>query len=127
MRELNGFIVIANDGQEIGETNYWGTEHAMAGLCFMSTNAGAIRLLVPKQAEGYLEEMKTGKRVTIEKGFQNPRCVDIVFEDGSNSPFFLAIDRQQIDVLLSPRKRVPFAVWTEAGKQIQLFADVKRL
>jgi hypothetical protein len=127
MKQIGGFIGIANKGQDIGDTNYWGTEQALAGLCYVSMNAGAIRLLVPKPIEGYVEEMKTGKRVSIEKGYQDPRCVDIVFEDGTHSPFFVAIARQQMDCILAPRKRVPFSVWTEAGKQLQLLADIKKL
>lgn len=124
---VNGFITIGNNGQEISKTNYWATEHAKKGLCFLSTNAGAIRLLVPEAARGYLEEMKTGKRITIEKSLHDSRCVDIVFEDGTDMPFFLAIDKQQIDRALSPGKNVTFAVWTEHGKELQFKAVIKTI
>ena len=127
MKEITAFIAIANDGQDIRTTNYWNTGFAMAGLCFVCTNAGAIRLLVPKAGECYIDEMRTGKKVTVERGFQNPLAVDVVFEDGTDTPFRISMDRQQIDGPLCPQMRAPFTVWTEAGKQLQLLADVMEL
>ncbi len=76
------FISIGNKGQELASTNYWSSEQALAGLCFASTNAGAIRLLIPKATEHFLEEMRTGKKITIERSIcHDKRCVDIVFEE----------------------------------------------
>lgn len=124
---VNRFIFIGNNGQEIAETNYWATEQAKKGLCLISTNAGAIRLLVPEATRGYLEEMKTGKCITIEESLHDSRCVDIIFEDGTDMPFFLAIDKQQIDRVLSPGKNLTFAVWTERGKEFQLKAEIKKI
>ena len=78
-------IKISNNGPDIASTDYWTTEHALAGLCYLSGNAGALRLLVPKAAEGMLAEMRTGASVTIEKSIPEPRrCIDLVFEDKGN-------------------------------------------
>lgn len=67
-------------------TDYWDTEHANAGLCYLSGNAGTWRLLVPEAAEGSLAEMRTGTRATIEPSLHLPgRCWDVVFDDGSDS------------------------------------------
>jgi hypothetical protein len=109
-------IVFENDGQKITSTNYWQTEHANVGMCYLSANAGALRLLVPEAAQGMLAEMKTGHSVTIEESLHAPgQCWDIVFEDGSESPFSLAIDKKQLDRPLTPGKGVPFTIWTEGG------------
>lgn len=43
-------ITIANDGQRLVETNYWTLPHAQRGLCYLTANAGALRLLVPVAA-----------------------------------------------------------------------------
>lgn len=123
----NKFITIGNNGRDIGETNYWTTEQAKKGFFFLSTNAGEIRLLVPEAARGHLKEMRTGKCITIEESLHDSRCVDIIFEDGTDMPFFLAVDKQQIDRVLSPEKNVTFAVWTERGKEFQLKAEVKKI
>ncbi len=122
------FITIGNDGQDIARTNYWETEPAFAGLCFVSINAGAIRLLVPKATEFYLMEMRTANQVTIERSqFDCKECIDVVFEDGTPNPFFVAVPKTQFHVFPRPSLNCPFSVWTEAGKQMQLFANVERL
>lgn len=33
---MNDKIIIGNEGQAIKQTNYWDTEHAAAGLVFLS-------------------------------------------------------------------------------------------
>jgi len=112
-------IQIGNKGPDIASTNYWTTEHAARGFCYLSANAGTWRLLVPKVAEHLLPEMRTGNRVTIEKSIQARGCWDLVFEDGSSSPFALTIDRRQVDRTITPGQ-CRFAVWTESGKQLEM-------
>lgn len=121
-------ITITNNGQALTSTNYWQTEHASTGLLYLSGNAGALRLLVPEAAEGLLAEMRTGKRVTIEPSLHLPdgQCVDLVFEDGTDSPFSVAVDLKQIDRPLQRGAGIPFTVWTEVGGQVlALVADVR--
>ncbi len=65
---MNTKINIVNEGQAIRQTNYWNTEHAAAGLVFLSCNAGAARLLVPDAAKGMLSEMRGTKYVVISRG-----------------------------------------------------------
>ncbi len=112
-------ITISNDGPRITSTSYWDTDHASAGLCYLSANAGTWRLLVPEAAEGALREMRTGTRATIEPSIQAPGCWDVVFEDGTDSPFALAIDRRQVDRAMTPGT-CTLAVWTSRGLQIEL-------
>lgn len=113
-------ITFENDGQNIASTNYWSSDHATKGLCYLSANAGAWRLLVPPAAAHYLAEMRTGKSASIEPSAQMPgRCWDVVFEDGTDSPFFLAIDKRQTDRAMQDGDCV-LAIWTEAGKVLEL-------
>ncbi len=61
-------IEIHNDGPRLVSTNYWQTEHADRGLCYMSVNAGCWRLLVPPPAEGWLRDIRTADEVVITRG-----------------------------------------------------------
>jgi hypothetical protein len=118
-------IEIVNDGASIVSTNYWATEHANRGLCYLSGNAGTWRLLVPEAAEGLLPEMRTGRRAIIEPSRHLPgRAWDIVFDDGTSSPFALAVDRRQIDRAIEPGSR-RLTVWTERGQVIDLQCMVR--
>lgn len=118
-------IEISNDGPEIVSTNYWQSEHAERGLLYLSANAGAWRLLVPSAASDMIAEMRTGKSVTIEPSIQVPgRCWDVVFEDGSDSPFAVAIDKQQVDRKMEPGACI-LSVWTRAGKVLELPCTIK--
>lgn len=117
-------IEIRNDGPAIAGTNYWQTEHANVGLCYLTANAGVWRLLVPEAAEGLLDEMRTGKHATIEPSIQAPGCWDVVFEDGTDSPFSIAVDRRQVDRKMEPG-RCQLAVWTERGMVLILACEVR--
>lgn len=117
-------LMIVNEHTEIKETNYWDLEHAERGFCYLSGNAGIWRLLVPPATEFALEEMKTGKRVIIETSEQ-PGCVDLVFDDGTPSPFTLTISREQMDRAIKPPGRTTLAVWTKAGKQMVVECEVR--
>jgi hypothetical protein len=112
-------VRIDNNGAEIVSTDYWLSEHARRGLLYLSGNAGVLRLLVPQAAHTMLAEMRTGKRVTIEKSISVHGHWDIVFEDGSSTPYAVTIDPRQIDRQLQPG-RSRLAVWTESGRVLDL-------
>ena len=120
-------LEIVNNGQALVSTNYWQTEHANVGLLYVTINAGAIRLLVPEAAEGFLAEMGTAGSVTIERSIRAEAkgCVDIVFEDGTDSPFSVAIDERQIDRALGRGWEAPFTIWTQRGLQAEFLAVIK--
>jgi len=111
-------ITVANNGPDIASTNYWQTEHAARGLCYLAANAGVLRLLVPDAAASLLAEMKTGRSVTIEPSISAHGAVDIVFEDGTDAPFALTLDRRQSDRAITVGK-CKFAVWTSSGKMLE--------
>ncbi|WP_051378291.1 hypothetical protein [Derxia gummosa] len=103
----------------------WSIAHTASGHCLLSNRAGKLRLLVPPSFEGALDEMRTGRSVTIEPSAETPDAmVEIVFEDGSETPFAIAQPRCLIDGTLGRALFVPFTVWTTAGKQMTLRADV---
>nr|WP_288120019.1 hypothetical protein [Thiomonas sp.] len=117
-------ILISNDGAEIESTNYWDTEHGRSGLCFLSGNAGAWRLLVPQAVEKLLPEMQTGRSVTIEKSIFGQRAWDIVFEDGTPAPFALTLDKRMTDRAMESG-RCRMSVWTRNGKVLDLPCRIK--
>ena len=109
---------IVNNGSLIVRTDYWDSEQASAGLCYLSGNAGDWRLLVPEAAEGLLSEMKTGRSVLIEKSVHAPGiCWDVVFEDGTETPFSIAIDKKQVDRGMSSGQ-CRLTVWTQGGGKV---------
>lgn len=88
----------------ITDTNYWQSEYNARGLAYLSGHRLGLRLLLPTaHAAEWLPEIQTGKRAVIEppvrQGYTNH--IDIVFDDGTDSPFSLCIDHnQQLDTAL---------------------------
>lgn len=118
-------IAIVNNGMDIYSTNFWETSWAKNGLCFLSWNAGAGRLLVPKKtANTAMSDMRTAKRIIIEQrscrpGLQHTHF-DVVFDDGSGQPYVISVDHSMSDRRIGPacNKPRPFSVWTESGGKI---------
>lgn len=117
-------ITFSNSGQDIVATNYWDTEHARRGLVYLSGNAGAWRLLVPPAAASMLPEMRTGKQAIIEPSIRTPQCWDIVFDDGTDAPFSISIDKRQLDRALEPGSTV-LTVWVPTGKTLMLPLEIQ--
>lgn len=97
---------IENSGAEIAATNYWRSQYNERDFAYLSSSAGALRLLLPSAtATAWLAEIKTAQKVIIEpslRGAQYPNHLDLVFDDGSKNPFILTIDKErQIDRGLS--------------------------
>jgi hypothetical protein len=119
-------IQIVNDGPLLLSTNYWATEPAGRGLMLLCGNAGALRLLVPKAAEHNLQEMRTGSSVTIERSQDREREVDVVFEDGTKSPFFVALHARQMINTTGTKRLLPFYVYTSNGLAMKFVAKDSR-
>lgn len=116
---------IVNNHQAIKMTTYWATDEAQAGYCYLSQNAGALRLLVPEARNDLLSEIMTGKEVTIEASLTITGCFDIVFEDGTDAPFFIPLGQGLMDCKLWKTKSVPFTVWNESGLVQSFVAKIK--
>ncbi|MDU5837899.1 MAG: hypothetical protein E6559_00025 [Pantoea sp.] len=118
---MNDKIFIGNEGQAINQTNYWDTEHAAAGLVFLSWNAGAARLLVPDAAKALLPEMKGAQYVIISRGkYADRDALEILFEDGSDAPFCIHLMAEQSDRMLPESDQgggFVVTVWTRGGQK----------
>jgi len=116
--ENNELLTFANNGTEIAQTNFWDSSYAQKGIFYVSANAGTLRLLVPPGTEHTIAEMKTGKRVEIVPSIAIAGHLDIVFEDGTASPYAVTLDKRQFDPPVQKGK-CRLAVWTRAGKQAE--------
>ncbi len=120
-------LLIKNKGQAIAETNYWSSEHAANGLLYLSWNAGAARLLVPDAVKSMLAEMRGARYVLVSRGpwFEhgNRDSLELLFEDGSDSPFCVHLVAEQTDRLLPEDNQgggFMVAVWTRGGEKLRL-------
>ena len=111
-------ITVKNHGPLVVESNYWTSEAAQRGKLFCSVNAGAIRILLPGALNAMLvvKGMRTGKHCILSRGpwpEQNlPEAVEILFDDGTDSPFALHLSPESFDML--PGEPEPNREWTAA-------------
>jgi hypothetical protein len=117
-------IAIQNQGQRIVSTDYWDSEHAKAGYFFLSWNAGAARILVPDSQKAVLREMRGAKHVIVSQGpwtDQGGReALELLWEDGSDSPFCLHLVAEQCDRLIPETDQgggFVVAAWTRSGQK----------
>jgi hypothetical protein len=120
-------LIISNKGQAIAETNFWSSDMALRGYCYLTWNAGAARLLLPPSQEGNLKDMKSSKQVVITRGympeFDLTDALEIMFDDRSDSPFCLFICREQTDYIpktIDYGRDFWLTVWTKRGQQLRL-------
>jgi len=114
-------IEISNDGAAIVSTNFFETEQAKAGKFFVSMNDRCFRLLLPVKLvkAGFLEEMKTGQVVEIEREGDS---LAFWFVDGSDSPFQVKTNAYGLDLLPASsdagRSDLTFAVYVDGPKKV---------
>jgi hypothetical protein len=123
----NELIVVANSGQAVRWSNYWDSDYARVGYCFLSWNAGAARLLIPDILKPVLREMRGADHVIVSRGpWQDGAgrdALELLFEDRSNTPFFLILDAAQTDRILPAADSghgFMFTAWTRAGEQLRM-------
>jgi hypothetical protein len=129
-------LTISNDGQEIIASNYWQSEYARRGHIYLSVNAGAFRLLLPPFLEEAIRDMGAGREVVVSRGpwpdQKRADAIEVIFEDGSDSPFVLHFGIEQIDRLPAKadegRRDLRCTVWTSgAVKRLSLPAAYRRV
>lgn len=111
-------IQVSNHGPLILSTNYWDSELASSGKLFVSINAGAIRILLPPARYGDMAEMRTGKECVLSRGpwpaQRLPEGIEIMFDDGSDSPYALHLSPESFDLLPAapePDREWVLTVW----------------
>jgi hypothetical protein len=128
-------LTIANDGPQIIATNYWTSAWAHRGALYLSINAGAIRLLMPRGMEGMLDEMRTARECLLSRGpWTQARqgvggdareAYELLYEDGSNSPYVLHLGAEQADRLLPASesgRTIVHTVWTRGFRDAPVCA-----
>jgi hypothetical protein len=129
-------LKIENDGAEIAATNFWQTDIARAGAVYVSVNAGAFRLLLPRVFERALPDIATAREVIVLRGpwpeQARADAFELLFEDRSDSPFVIHIGAQQIDRMPlaadEGRRDLVCAVWTDGPKKrLALPASYRRV
>lgn len=84
-------IAIQNHGPLVTGTNYWGSEIERAGKLYVSPNAGAIRVLLPRSQFAAVNELRTAKYAIYSVGpwpeERLPVGSEILWEDGTDNPY----------------------------------------
>lgn len=95
-------ITIINDGPLIASTNYWQSPLARAGKVYCSINAGTIRVLLPPAQVVALPDIRAAQYAVLSRGpwpeMRILEAVEIMFEDGSESPYTLHLSAQSFDM-----------------------------
>lgn len=82
-------LTFGNDGKKLVETNYWESCFHAQGAYVVSLNDGCFRLLLPRNLEPALDDMRACDFVVITRGTYMGResSFEIMFEDHSQEPF----------------------------------------
>lgn len=117
-RDAPGLLVFENDGGEIIDTNYFDSLMGRAGMFYLSANAGVVRLLIPDNQVHVPAEMNTGELCVLTSGiYGGQSSVEVMFDDGTNTPFVLYLSADQSDFRVgSGRARNTLTAWTRSGK-----------
>jgi len=113
-------ISYTDDG--IRDTNYFELPIAVQGFCLLTINKGNFYLLVPPRVYRMLKDViPTTHYILITKGIFNEKtCFEILFEDKTQTPFVIHIDKAL--VIPSPSdefldRKSKFSAWIkEDGK-----------
>ncbi len=115
---METILCLKNDGQKIASTNFWETVGNHHGLFFLSTNAGALRLMVPDSQRHVVNEFHNVKHVRVTRGLHHEVPseigIELVFVDDSRAPYVLQMHASNLDRLFPKSEAgqdLPFTVW----------------
>lgn len=101
---MTEYIVVENDGPRIVSSTYWGSSWERSGYLYVTLNDGTVRMLMPRGSEAIVKDLARGCRYAIlSRGpwpdRDVPEAVEILFEDGSDTPFSFHLTPESFDVL----------------------------
>lgn len=107
-------ITISNCGKNIVATDFFNKKSTSF---LVSVNNGAFRILLPKNLEYVIPEMKTGKYAIVSI---NSEWIEILFEDLSDSPFALHSTKSAIIMPLNENRlsNLTLSVWIEPCQKV---------
>jgi hypothetical protein len=96
-------LIVHSHGPLITATNFWELPEATLGKLLVSLNAGAFRVLLPIQAEGYLEDLRSAEGCAVSRGpwpeLGLADGVEVLFDNGIPDPFALHLSVATFDRL----------------------------
>lgn len=99
-------IAVRNHGAILLWTTYWTSDLERAGQFYVSVNAGAIRILVPRRLATVINEWRPSDCVICSRGPWPDQgveeAVELLFEDGTDAPFALHLTPASFDMLPGP-------------------------
>jgi hypothetical protein len=96
-------LLITNHGPLITSSTYWDGEYAAKGFLYLSTNAGAYRLLVPLSQRQIISDMRPGAKYVVvsflppAKWQPKQYCCEWLVEDGTAEPWSCHLSPGQVD------------------------------
>lgn len=96
-------ITTSNHGPLIVSSTYWDSASEEAGKVWVSCNAGAIRILVPRVHRRIIHDMRMAPHVVCSRGpwpeMGLAEAVELLFDDGSDAPFALHLSPESFDAM----------------------------
>jgi len=90
----------------LASTNFWETEFERQGLIYLSFHRNCFRVLLPRALAPSLAQLETAFEVIVSRGpwpeVGKHDAIELLFEDGSSSPFCFHIGVEQCGFLPSP-------------------------
>lgn len=106
-------ITTHNHGPLIVSSTYWGSEVERRGLIWISINAGAIRVLVPRTHRNLISEIRGCTYVVCSRGpwpaTGKADAMELLFDDGTQEPVSLHVGPESVDVF--PGEPEPGRQW----------------
>jgi hypothetical protein len=131
MRTEYGSILIENDGSRIVSTNFWHSTLAASGKLFASLVPEACRLLLPPNRTTAMREELLGVAADVAQvvvsiprpiwegsfyGMPLGNGMELLWDDGSRSPYVLHLGLGQVHSLIRPEERsrdIRVTVWCQ--------------
>ncbi len=111
-----------NDGAKLVSTNYFESEPAKQGECYLTWNKSVGRLLVPQTFSQLIGEIKRTKIVEIE--YIQDGLQLFFIDNNPDFPYMLQLAKEQTDRYDTTKGETKIAVYTEQGLQFEFDAEV---